>query len=98
VGKSTVELYCDLDGLQAPGGGLILADIMVQEQRPDLAIIDRSMHDRHKIALVKLTCPWDTDADRARASNSRMCILGILIGLISTMPVTNAFIKFTKTP
>jgi hypothetical protein len=30
VGKSTVELYCDLDGLQAPGGGLIPADIMVQ--------------------------------------------------------------------
>jgi hypothetical protein len=27
VGKSTVELYCDLDGLQAPGGGSIPADI-----------------------------------------------------------------------
>jgi hypothetical protein len=34
VGKSMVELYCDLDGLQAPGGGLILADVMVQAQRP----------------------------------------------------------------
>jgi hypothetical protein len=65
VGKSTVELYCDLDGLQAPGGGLIPADVMVQTQRSDLAIIDWSVHGRHKIALVELTCPWETDAKRA---------------------------------
>jgi hypothetical protein len=65
VGKSTVELYCDLDGLQAPGGGSILADILVQAQRPDLVILDRSVHGRHGIALVELTCPWVTDAKRA---------------------------------
>jgi hypothetical protein len=65
VGKSTVELYCDLDGLQASGGGSILADIMVQAQRPDLVIIDRSVYGRFRIALVELTCPWDTDAKRA---------------------------------
>jgi hypothetical protein len=65
VGKSTVELYCDLDGLQPPGGGSILAEVMVQAQRPDLVIVDRSVHGRHRIALVKLTCPWDTDAKRA---------------------------------
>jgi hypothetical protein len=29
VGKRTVELYCDLDGLQALGGGSIPADVMV---------------------------------------------------------------------
>jgi hypothetical protein len=33
VGKSTVELYCDLDGLQAPCGWSIPADILVQTQR-----------------------------------------------------------------
>jgi hypothetical protein len=38
---------------------------MVQAQRPDLVIVDRSVHGRHRIALVKLTCPWDTDAKRA---------------------------------
>ena len=65
MGKSTVELYCDLDGLQAPGGGSILADIMLQAQRPDLVIIDRSVYGRFRIALVELTCPWDTDAKRA---------------------------------
>jgi hypothetical protein len=52
VGKSTVELYCDLDGLQAPGGGSIPADIMVQAQRPDLVIVDQSVHGRRRIALV----------------------------------------------
>jgi hypothetical protein len=66
VGKSTVELYCNLDGLQAPGGGSIPADVMVQVQRPNLVILDRSMHGRHIIALVVLTCPWDTDAKRAK--------------------------------
>jgi hypothetical protein len=55
-------LCCDLDGLQAPGGGSIPADVMVQAKRPDLVIVDRSVHGRHRIALVELTCPWDTDA------------------------------------
>jgi hypothetical protein len=61
VGKSAVELYCDLEG---PGGGSIPADILVQAQRPDLVIFDRSVHGRHRIALVELTCPWDTDTKR----------------------------------
>jgi hypothetical protein len=65
VGKRTVELYCDLDGLQAPGGGSIPADVMVQAERPDLVILDRLFHGKHRIALVELTCPWDTDAKRA---------------------------------
>jgi hypothetical protein len=38
---------------------------MVQAQRPDLVIIDRLVHGRHRIAFVELTCPWDTDAKRA---------------------------------
>jgi hypothetical protein len=62
----TVEVYCDLVGLQAPGGGSILAFIMAQTQKPDLVILDRSVHGRHRISLVELTCPWDTDADKAR--------------------------------
>jgi hypothetical protein len=71
VGKSTVELYCDLDGLQAPGGGSIPADVLVQAQRPDLVIHDWSVQGRHKIALVELTCPWDTDAKRAEKLSPR---------------------------
>jgi hypothetical protein len=57
VGKSMVKLYCDLDGLQAPGGGSISTDVMVQVQKPNLVIVDWSVHGRHKIALVEMTCP-----------------------------------------
>jgi hypothetical protein len=39
---------------------------MAQTQRPDLVILDRSVHGLHRISLVELTCPWDTDADKAR--------------------------------
>jgi hypothetical protein len=64
VGKSTVELYCDLDGLQAPGGGSISADIIAQAQRPDLVILDRSAHGRHRIALVKNIRPQDMQTSK----------------------------------
>jgi hypothetical protein len=36
----------------------------VQAQRPDLVIVDRSVYGRFRIALVELTCPWDTDAKK----------------------------------
>jgi hypothetical protein len=39
---------------------------MALTQRPDLVILDRSVHGLHRISLVKLTCPWDTEADKAR--------------------------------
>jgi hypothetical protein len=63
---STVEVYCNLEGLQALGGGSIPASVMAQTQRPDMVILDRSDHCWHRISLVELTCPWDTDADKAR--------------------------------
>jgi hypothetical protein len=65
-GLHTVEVYCDLEGLQALGGGSIPASVMAQTQRLDLVILDRSVHGRHTISLVEITCPWDTDADKAR--------------------------------
>jgi hypothetical protein len=57
VGKSTVELYCDLDGLQALGGWSIPADIMVQAPRPDLDIFDRSVHGRPSVSVVRARAP-----------------------------------------
>jgi hypothetical protein len=62
----TVEVYCDLEELQAQGGGSIPALVIAQTQRPDLVNLDRSVHGRHRISLVELTCPWDTDTDKAR--------------------------------
>jgi hypothetical protein len=64
--RGTVEVNYDLEGLQAPGGGSIPASVMAQTQRPDLVILDRSVHGRHRISLVELTCTWDTGADKAR--------------------------------
>jgi hypothetical protein len=71
VGKSTVELYCDLEGLRAPGGGSILADILTQAQRLDLVILDWSVHGRQRIAVVQRTCPWDTDVKRPEAEECK---------------------------
>jgi hypothetical protein len=45
---------------------VIPAWVMAQTQRPDLVILDRSVHGRHRLSLVELMCPWDTDADKAR--------------------------------
>jgi hypothetical protein len=41
---STVEVYCDLEKLQAQGGESIPASVMAQTLRPDLVIFDRSVH------------------------------------------------------
>jgi hypothetical protein len=78
VGKSMVKLHCDLDGLQAPGSGFIPTHVMVQAQRPDRVLIDRSVHGRHRIASVELTCPSDTDAKRAEEhKTARYAVLKI---------------------
>jgi hypothetical protein len=37
-GLGTVEVYCNLEGLQAPAGESIPASFMAQTQRPDLVI------------------------------------------------------------
>jgi hypothetical protein len=50
----TVEVYCNFEGLQAPGGGSIPASAMAQTQRPDLVILDKSVHGGHRISLVEL--------------------------------------------
>jgi hypothetical protein len=63
---STVEVYGNLEGLQDPGGGSIPASVMAQTQRQDLVILDRSVNGCHRISLVELMCPWDTDADKFR--------------------------------
>jgi hypothetical protein len=49
-------------------GESILADFMVQAQRPDLVILDWLMHGRQRIALVELTCTWDTDGQEGRGT------------------------------
>jgi hypothetical protein len=38
----------------------------VTSQRPDLVIVEWSVYGRFRLDLVELTCPWDTDAKRAK--------------------------------
>jgi hypothetical protein len=61
---STVEVYCDLEGLQAPGG-----KSWRRNRDQNRVILDRSDHGWHRLSLVELMCPWDTDADEARDCN-----------------------------
>ena len=63
--QSMVKVYCVLYGYQAPDGGTIQADILTESQRPDLVILDGSVHSWKRISLVELTCPWDTNAREA---------------------------------
>ena len=60
--KSDVVFFSDLDGFQAPHGGTIPPDILVTSFRPDLFFIDRT---RRRIALLELTCPWDSNVNRS---------------------------------
>jgi hypothetical protein len=55
-------VYCDVEGLQP------LSGILAQAQRPNLVILDRSVHSGYRISLVKLTFPWDTKAENHKAS------------------------------
>jgi hypothetical protein len=81
VGQSTVELYCDLEGLQAPCGGSIPTDVLTQAQRLDPVILDRSIHGQHRIAFVELTSPRDKDAKKAKEGKaSRYAYFKIALG------------------
>jgi hypothetical protein len=66
VRQTTVELYCDFEGLQAPARGSILIDILAQAQRLDFVIFDWLVHGLYRIALVELTCPWNSIAKKAK--------------------------------
>jgi hypothetical protein len=69
MSQSRMEVYCNLDELQAPEPGwwLILTDILTQgqSQRLDVFIHDRFMPGQNRRFLVELMCPWDTDARKA---------------------------------
>ena len=56
-----MELFSDLPGFLAPGGGSIPPHVLVTTQRPDIFIVNEST----RVAVVfELTCPWDSNIDR----------------------------------
>jgi hypothetical protein len=62
VGQNTVELYINYEAVYKYRSS-IPTDGMAQAQQLDPVILDWLAYSRHRIALVELTCPWDTDAE-----------------------------------
>ena len=57
-----MELFSDLPGLLAPGGGSIPPHVLVTTQRPDIFIFNESTREA---IILELTCPWDGNIDRS---------------------------------
>ena len=60
--KDGFRLYSDLDGFQAPHGGVIPPDVLVTRLKPDLFLVNESARE---VVLLELTCPWDTNVERS---------------------------------
>ena len=60
--KDGFSLYSDLNGFQAPHGGVIPPDVLVTVLRPDLFLVDESARE---VVLLELTCPWDRNINRS---------------------------------
>ena len=57
-----MEIFSDLPGYLAPGGGSIPPDVLVTNQRPDIFIVNYSSREA---IVLELTCPWDGNVDRS---------------------------------
>ena len=56
------RLFSDLEGFQAPGGGVIPPNILTTTLRPDLFLVDEA---RSLLVLFELTSPWETNIERS---------------------------------
>ena len=56
------SLFSDLDGFQAPHGGVIPPHILVTRLKPDLFLVDETSR---IVVLLELTCPWDANITRS---------------------------------
>ena len=56
------QLFSDLPGFLAPGGGSIPPNVLVTAQKPDIFILNEALG----VAVVfELTCPWDDNIARS---------------------------------
>ena len=56
------ELFSDLPGYMAPGGGSIPPNVLVTNLRPDIFIINETSRE---VIVFELTCPWDSNIARS---------------------------------
>ena len=59
--RNGFSLYSDLNGFQAPHGGVIPPHIVTTALRPDVFVINESAR---IIAILELTCPWERNIQR----------------------------------
>ena len=57
-----MELFSDLPGFLAPGGGSIPPHVLVTNQRPDIFLVNISTCEA---VVFELTCPWDSNVERS---------------------------------
>ena len=62
--STDAQLFSDLPGFLAPGGGSIPPHILVTNQKPDIFIINESLREA---VVFELTCPWDDNISRSHA-------------------------------
>ena len=58
------QLFSDLPGFLAPGGGSIPPHVLVTNQKPDIFIVNGSSHEA---VVFELTCPWDDNISRSHS-------------------------------
>ena len=56
------QLFSDLDGFHAPHGGVIPPNVLATNLKPNLFLVNESTK---VILLLELTCPWDSNIERA---------------------------------
>ena len=64
---SSIQISADLPGWRI-GAGTVSPDLALTGQVPDIVIHDKSSSP-HKIILLELTCPWDSEASFRRAES-----------------------------
>ena len=59
--RNGFSLFSDLNGFQAPHGGVIPPNVLVTSLRPDIFVINE---DARVAVLFELTCPWEKNIER----------------------------------
>ena len=56
------QLFADLEGMNAPHGGVIPPHIIVTNLKPDLFLCNEAAG---VVVILELTCPWDSNITRS---------------------------------
>ena len=57
-----MQLFSDLPGFLAPGGGSVPPNVLTTNLRPDIFLVNEASHE---VVIFELTCPWDSNISRS---------------------------------